>query len=126
MPLYEPALALIIPDGVVHSLALFTTAPGIDGTGGVEASYTGYARVTCDAWASASDSGGWYRTNNKAVAFAAVAGSPVTVNTWALYLGAVLLASGPLMDNLYREQPQLILVGNQARFLSGALRIRGV
>lgn len=125
MPLYEPALALLIPDGIVHSLALFTTAPGINGTGGVEASYTGYSRPTLDAWASASDVGGWYRANNKPIVFPAVTGAPITVHAWGIYRNGLLLASGPMMDSLYQETPQLLLVGDQARFLDAAFRIRG-
>ena len=42
-------------------VALFTTAPGTDGTGGVEAAYTGYSR---------------FSVTNNATEFPAAAGSP--------------------------------------------------
>ena len=50
-------------------LALFTTMPADDGTGGVEAAFTGYARVSVPAgsWGAVSGTGPMQITNTSAV-----------------------------------------------------------
>lgn len=126
MPLYQEALQRILPVGGDLYVALLTTAPGIDGTGETEASYTGYARVLHSSWGTHTDTGGWYGSNSGAIVFSAVTGADITVRAWGLYVDGKpeLVASGPMMNGFGVVAPQLLLVGDEARFPDDALKIR--
>jgi hypothetical protein len=128
MALYQTALERILPPGVGVYAALLIRAPDALGTAEVEASYAGYARQLHSAWATHSDLDGWYLSNTGSIVFPAVTGSAVTINYWGIYLAAVggtLFASGPVLNGGGVAYPQLLDVGDQARFLDDALRIRG-
>jgi hypothetical protein len=128
MALYSTALARILPPGQAVYLALLVKGPEPDGTHETEASYTGYARKAHSAWATHSDmDGSWYLSNTGSIVFGAVTGSAITITHWGLYLGAVggvLFASGQVLNLSGVPYPQLLQVGDQARFLDDALKIR--
>lgn len=125
MALYPIALTRILPAEKAY-VALFTTAPGIDGLNAVEASYAGYARQEQVAWATHQDlNGAWYISNTGAIVFPAVTGASLYVVSWGIYtFGGDLLASGPVLNNFGVVYPQLLMPGDQARFLDDALKIR--
>jgi len=84
-------------------LALFYTDPTDTGSGGTEASYTGYARVSCGATPSAAFTavdGTGMTQNSNVVTFAANgSGSTVTVAYWGLFdaaTGGNMLLHGAL------------------------------
>lgn len=127
MPLYQTALSRVLPPGSDAYLALLTTPPDASGVGEVEASYAGYARQLHTAWASHKDGDVWYQSNAGSIVFPAVAGSAITVSWWGLYLvsvGGDLMAAGPILNLGGVEYPQILLVGDQARFLDDSLKIR--
>lgn len=127
MPLYQKALARVLPPGSTAYLALLTTAPDSSGVGEVEASYSGYARQLHTAWASHKDGDLWYQSNTGSVVFPAVTGSAVTIYWWGIYLvsvGGDLMAAGPIRNLGGTIYPQLLGVGDQARFLDDSLKIR--
>lgn len=126
MPLYDQALTRILPNGESAYVALLTHAPGVDGTGEVEASYAGYARIDHTDWAAHTNTGGWYLSNTGTIVFPAVTGSSITVRAWGIYLAEKpdLIASGLMLNSFGYPAPQFLAVGDQARFLDNALQIR--
>lgn len=128
MPIYQAALARILPPGAPVYVALLVTPPDLLGAGEVEPTYTGYARIAHSGWTTSSDSQGRFVANNSSLAFVAVVGSAITIYGWGIYLTAVggsLLAGGLINNIVGVVQPQYLAVGDQARFLTGALKIRG-
>ena len=82
-------------------VALFTTAPGEDGTGGTEVSGNGYARVATTAadWAGATDADPSVVTNANAITFPSATGAWGTVTDFGLYdasTGGNMIATGSL------------------------------
>jgi hypothetical protein len=65
-------------------VALYTTAPNSQGSGGTETTYTNYLRVACDAWDAATDADPAVVANTAAVTFSA-AGSSATIVAFGLY-----------------------------------------
>lgn len=65
------SLGLLLPDGIKRYVALFSTPPAPDGTGGVEVSAAGYARSSIEAWLTTENlDGSWSRSSSDAVEFA--------------------------------------------------------
>lgn len=128
MALYATALERILPPAGGVYVALLTRGPDLPGTGEVEASYVGYTRQLHSAWATQSAlDATWYVSNTGSIVFAAVAGSSIVVSHWGIYLaaaGGTLFASGQVLNLSGVVQPQLLAVGDQARFLDDALKIR--
>lgn len=128
MPFYDAALSRILPNGEDMYIGLLVAAPPlVEGTDETEASYTGYARQLNTAWTLSLDGDGWLVSNTGAILFPAVTAAPITVHWWGMYttlVGGNLFAAGPVMNSSYVEVPQLLLVGDQARFNAGTLRIR--
>ena len=127
MALYSSALTSILPPGLNAYVALLTTAPDVLGNAAVEASYAGYARQLHTAWAAHSDIQGWYLSNTGSIVFPAVTVTPIKVVSWGIYLAAVgstLHAAGPVLNSGGVVFPQLLSVGDQARILDDALKIR--
>ena len=129
MALSPVALARILPPGIAVYAAILTSGPSPDGTGETESSYPGYIRIAHSAWAIHADvDSAWYVSNTGSIVFNAVTGSSIIVTHWGIYLGAVggdLFASGPVLNLMGVIQPQVLAVGDQARFLDDALKIRG-
>ena len=63
------SLGLLLPDGTDRFVALFTTPPVPDGSGGVEVSTEGYERPGHDAWVTVQNGAIWTRSNSLAVEF---------------------------------------------------------
>ena len=112
------AAAAVIPNGTDRFVALLTTLPTVrDGTGLVEASGSGYARIAWQAWTNATDGNNTVRANNGAIAFAAFTGDLPGIVGWAIYdliAGTNLIAFGPLVDAAGAEITRNFLNGDQA------------
>lgn len=64
------ALGLLLPDGNKRYIALFSTPPGPDGSGGVEVSAAGYLRPSIEGWLTTENTdGSWSRSNSDALEF---------------------------------------------------------
>lgn len=102
-------------------IALFTTSPGDDGTGGTEVSGNNYSRVSVTNnttnWPNAS---GGAKANGTAITFATPSGTWGTVTSFGIYdasTGGNLLYFGNLTSN------QTINTGNAVEFPIGDLAI---
>lgn len=128
MPFYDKALENMINAKIDLYVAILTGAPPlVEGTDENEAIYTGYARQLCTDWSTHLDAEGWYISNTAAIVFPAVTSAPITMQWWGLYLtstGGTLYAAGPVRNLGGLEYPQLLLVGDQARFNADTLKFR--
>lgn len=127
MPIYSSALSRILPPGQAVYAALLTSPPDKHGEGGTEAIYSGYARVLHTDWAYHKDLLDSYISNTGSIVFPAVTGSAITAQWWGLFLASVggdLMAAGPVLNLGGVVYPQFLSVGDQARFLDDALKIR--
>lgn len=104
----------------VH-IALFTTSPGDDGTGGTEVSGNNYSRVSVTNnttnWPNAS---GGAKANGTAITFATPSGTWGTVTSFGIYdasTGGNLLYFGNLTSN------QTVNTGNTVSFAVGDLDV---
>jgi hypothetical protein len=79
-------------------VALFTTSPNSQGAGGVETTYTNYARIQHDAWNAATDADPAIATNNGQVTFPQCGVTGATIVAFGLYddlTGGNFLGYGP-------------------------------
>jgi hypothetical protein len=111
-------------------IALFTTLPGADGTGGIETSYTSYARVAVTDWQTLTVGTTTVRRQNVgAIEMVAVGlGDPgVTIVGWGIYDASSagnLRHFGPLRNAAGTEQPQALVVGGQLRWADGTFKVQ--
>lgn len=128
MPFYDAALENMINGKFDLYVAILVAAPPlVEGTDETEASYAGYARQLNVDWSTHLDGTGWYISNTAAIVFPAVTSAPITMQWWGLYTQAVggnLYAAGPVRNLGGLEYPQLLLVGDQARFNADTLKFR--
>ncbi len=105
-------LAAILPGASNVYIALLTQLPSdADGTGLVEASGNGYARVAVSAWLTITDTSGTKRVNQNAITFSALTGALNDIVGWAIYTassGGTLLGVGSTtsQDFIATDQPQ--------------------
>lgn len=128
MPFYDKALENMINSQIDLYVAILEGAPPlVEGTDENEAIYTGYARQLCVDWSTHLDGTGWYISNTSAIVFPVVTAAPITMQWWGLYQTAVgggLYAAGPVRNLSGVAIPQLLLVGDQARFNADTLKFR--
>lgn len=120
------SLATIIPTSSQTWAGFFTVAPDDDGTGGTEATGSGYARAAVSSWVTTEVSGVRYRETGADVAFAALTADLDDIVAWGVWdavSGGNLLAWGPLLDVSGNEVTQTFTSGNQPRFSTGELKI---
>ena len=122
------ALAATLPNGTTGYVALFTTLPALDGTGGVEVADASYARVAWSAWqAEAAPPGvtaAW--GNNGLIAFAAFTGAVPGVVGFGVFDAAVggnLIVRDNIVDGTGAPMVMNFSAGDIAEFLSAALMI---
>ncbi len=125
----ERLLADSLPNGTAMYVALFTTLPGADGTGGVETSYTDYVRKSHSAWQTITVSTTTVRRQNVgAVEIVAVGGGEdVTIVGWGIYDASTdgnLRHFGPLRNSSGDEQPKTLIPTNQLRWPDGTLKVQ--
>jgi hypothetical protein len=126
---YARALALqaVIPNGTTLYVALFTTLPIYDGTGGVEASGSSYARKSHASWLTAQF-GALTRTyNNGAITFTALTGALSGIVGWGIYdasSGGNLIAFGEIRDAADAAVTKNFIATDEPRFIDQSLYVR--
>ena len=117
-------LRQLLPNGSDSYVGLFTTMPELDGTGGVEASGSGYARVVHSTWYDSIVGHVATRLNLGAIRFAALTAG-LTVRGWGVWDGADdLVAFGPTRNADLRPRAFSLVATDEPGFTSGALRVR--
>lgn len=121
---------LRIPNGTDVYVGLFKTLPGKDGTGGVEADYTDYARVAHqDWWSQVVGTDKVRRTNVGAIEMVALGGGgdDQTIVGWGIWDASTsgnLRHWGPLRDASNNAIEKEVTPGNQIRWTEGTLKIQ--
>lgn len=119
------ALALVL-DGSTTYAGFFTAAPDDDGTGGTEATGSGYVRKAAPSWVNATVSDVRYRQNSAAIEFAALSADLEDIVAWGIWdavSSGNLLAWGMLLDVGGSEIAKTFTSGNQPRFITGELKV---
>lgn len=123
----QTALEALLPNGTDVYVAFFTVLPTADdGTGGTEASGSGYARKEHQAWINTTSGDITYRVNNGAVEFDALTADLEDIVGWAIFDAAVagnMIAFGPLLDVGGNEITKTFTSGNQPRFIDQELKV---
>lgn len=123
----QQALAGVLANGTTYYVGFLTALPSDDdGTGLIEASGSGYARVGHSAWINVDESPEWYRVNNGAIEFAALTADLVGIVGWVIWTalsGGTLIAWGPLLDVSENEITKTFTSGNQPRFVNQELKV---
>lgn len=125
----ETALEALLPNGTdVWVALLFTLPTAEDGTGLVEASGSGYARKSYDAWMNSTVDGVTYRVNDGAIEFAAMSDYLNPVEGWAIFdndgtPSGNLIAYGYIRNGSGDAITMDFTAGEQPRFLDQELQI---
>jgi hypothetical protein len=123
----QQALIALLPNGTARYVGLFTTLPTADdGTGGVEASGSGYARKSHAAWLNTAVAPITYRVNNGAIEFTALTADLDGCVGWGVWDAAAagnLIAFGNLKDVAGNSITKNFTSGNQPRFPDQELQI---
>lgn len=120
------ALAANLPGGTNRYVALFTTLPDTDGTGGVECTGSSYARVLHTAWTNAVADDITYRKNNGTIEFAALSDVLSGVVGWGIFdalTNGNLIAFGEVRDVSAVAVTKDFVAGDQPRFLDQELKV---
>jgi len=125
---YAEALALdtLLPNGTNRYVGLFKTMANDAGSGGVEASGVGYARVAHSAWLNVASGEFTYRKNNGAVTFAALTGQLADVVGWGIFdalIAGNLIAAGLIKDVTGTAIVKTFISGDQPRFVDQELKV---
>lgn len=123
----QQALIGILPNGTNRYVGYFTTLPTADdGTGGVEATGSGYARKVHAAWLNTAAAPITYRVNNGAIEFTALTADLEDIVGWGIWDAAAagnMIAFGPLLDSGGNEITKTFTSGNQPRFPDQELKV---
>ncbi len=122
----EQALIALMPGGTNRYVALFTTKPDDDGTGGVECTGSGYARKVYSSWVSITTDGVTYRKNNGAIEFVALSDALSGVVAYGIYdasSGGNLIDFDDLLDSGGEAVTKNFIAGDQPRFLDQELKV---
>lgn len=123
----QQALIALLPNGTNVYAGFFTVLPTADdGTGGTEATGSGYARKAHAAWINVAEDPITYRVNNGAIEFATLSADLVDVVGWGVWdalTSGNLIAFGPLLDVSENEITKTFTSGNQPRFVTQELKI---
>ncbi len=108
-------------------MSLHTAAPD-DGTGGNEATYSGYARVNIASVMATSETGATPEvtiraTNNADINFPASTGATQTVTHWAIWSDQTLGGGSYLMYSGALSAPRQVQVGDVVVLPTGFLQI---
>ncbi len=120
------ALAVLLETGVSNWVALFTTAPNDDGTGGVEATGSGYVRCEITDWINTVDGNVRYRESDGQAQFDPLTGDLEDIVAWGIYDASVagnLIAWGPLLDVAGNEITKTFTSGNNPNIPAGELKV---
>jgi len=116
-----------LPNDTEFFVGLLTTVPTDDaGTGLVEATGSGYARIGHSTWLSIVDSSEWYRVNKDAVELAVLTSDLTGIlgwGIWTLGAGGSLVAWGSLVDVDSNSVTRTYKSGDQPRFISQEIRV---
>jgi hypothetical protein len=123
----QAALEALLPNGTNVWAGFFTILPtDDDGTGGTEASGSGYARKEHQAWINTSSGDITYRVNNGAIEFDALTADLEDIVGWGIWDASVagnMIAFGPLLDVGGNEITKTFTNGNQPRFVDQELKV---
>jgi hypothetical protein len=123
----QQALIALLPNGTNVYVGFFTVLPTADdGTGGTEATGSGYARKDHQAWLNVAEVPITYRVNNGAVEFAALTADLEDIVGWGIWdavSGGNMIAFGPLLDVSENEITKTFTSGNQPRFVDQELKV---
>lgn len=123
----QQALAGVLANGTTYYAGFLTTLPTADdGTGLVEATGSGYARLGHSAWLQVDATPTWYHVNNGAIEFAALSADLDDIVGWGIWTavsGGSLIAWGPLLDVGGNEITKTFTNGNQPRFVDQELKV---
>jgi hypothetical protein len=123
----QAALGVLLPNGIDVWIGFFTALPPTnDGTGGTEASGSGYARKEHQAWINTAFGDITYRVNNGAIEFDALTADLEDIVGWGIWDASVagtLIAFGPILDVAGNEITKTFTNGNQPRFIDQELKI---
>ena len=121
------AIAGALPNGTARYVGFFTVEPTADdGTGGTEATGSGYARKSHSAWTTTTVGEVTYGINNGAVTFTALTADLEDIVAWGVWdaaSGGNLIAFGPLLDVAGNEITQTFTSGNNPQFPDGELKV---
>ncbi len=120
------ALGALLPSGTNRWVLLYTTMPADDGTGGVEAAGSGYARVAHSAWVDAIVGDYTYRRNSGAITFAALTGALSGIVGWGISDAAVagnIVGTGLIRDAGGTAVTKNFIAGDQPRFIDQELKL---
>lgn len=119
--------ANVLPNGTNKYVALLTALPTErDGTGLVEATGSGYARIAHNSWVNVTSGDNTLRKNSGAVTYAALTADLDGIVGWAVYSavsGGNLIAYGPLVDGSNNAITRDFASGDQPRFTDQELEI---
>ncbi len=120
--------ANVLPTGTNKFVALLTTLPTArDGTGLVEATGSGYARIAISSWNTTNVTPDTIRKNGAAITYAALSGTLSGIVGWAIYSAVTvgnLIAFGALVDSDNNLVTRNFSSGDQPRFAVGELELR--
>lgn len=122
----QQALIALLPNGTNRYVGFFTVLPDDDGTGGTEASGSGYARIAHAAWINVAAAPITYRVNDGAVEFAALTADLVDIVGWGIWdalAAGNLIAFGPILNVGGVEITKTFTSGNQPRFIDQELKV---
>jgi hypothetical protein len=121
------ALAAIMVSGTDRYVGLLTTLPNSrDGTGLVEASGSGYARVAHSAWLNGTSGSDVVRMNSGSVTFAALTAALDGIVGWGIWDAAAagnLLAFGPMLTAGGDETSIDFIASDQPQFADQELKL---
>ncbi len=114
-------LQLLVTDIPSMYLALFTTAPAEDGTGGVEVSGSGYARQVIPFGTPATDEdGGTAMANSSPFSFPRADADWGTISAWGVFDAET---DGNLLWFQEFDDPQSVLSGSVVAVAEGGLTL---
>ena len=123
----QQALIALLPNGTDVYVGFFTVLPTADdGTGGTEATGSGYARKAHQAWLNTAVAPITYRVNNGAIEFTALTADLDDIVGWGIWdaaSGGNLIAFGPVLDASGNEITKDFTSGNQPRFVDQELKV---
>lgn len=123
----QQALIGLLVNGTDVYIGLFTVLPSADdGTGGTEASGSGYVRIDHNAWLNAAEDPITYRVNNGAIEFAALTAELAGIVGWGIWDAVTvgnMIAFGPILDASENEVSVTFPSGDQPRFITQELKV---
>ncbi len=120
------SVSAIIPNGSNAYVALLTALPDADGAGLVEATGSGYARLSASAWINITVDESTLRVNDGAIEFAELTAALTGIVGWAIYdaaSGGNILSFGAFLDFSDEETTKNLVAGDIPRLIDQELKI---